>query len=138
MNLVSEEQKQAITKAWSQLNLMLEKIFNKIISFISKAVKTIVNFFRTTVLSTAQMSGVKRLESLANIYRKTKNKRIKNKVMKILTREIILDRHGKWTKEAIWIHRNERGDIVRSQDFDPRGYSTLAEQLRVNNQKLTG
>jgi len=28
--------------------------------------------------------------------------------------------HNKWTKEHVWIYRNDRGDIIRAQDAHPQ------------------
>lgn len=44
--------------------------------------------------------------------------------------------HGKWTKEAVWIYRNDRGDIMRAQDMHPSEEVKAAEKiLKVSREK---
>ncbi|GIP17784.1 hypothetical protein J40TS1_34260 [Paenibacillus montaniterrae] len=37
--------------------------------------------------------------------------------------------HGKWTREEVWIYRNERGDIMRAQDEHPMQAIKDAERI---------
>ena len=38
------------------------------------------------------------------------------------------ERYGKWTKETVWIYRNDRGDIMRAQDEHPAAASEEVEE----------
>lgn len=46
---------------------------------------------------------------------------------KIFANEV--ERHGKWTRETVWIYRNDRGDIMRAQDKHPAAASEEVEKI---------
>jgi len=40
-----------------------------------------------------------------------------------------IESHGKWTRETVWIYRNDRGDIMRAQDEHPAAASEEVERI---------
>jgi len=46
-----------------------------------------------------------------------------------MDRDKPIESHGKWTKESVWIYRNDRGDIMRAQDEHPAAASEEVKRI---------
>ncbi|HIW31281.1 MAG TPA: hypothetical protein IAA29_00690 [Candidatus Paenibacillus intestinavium] len=88
------------------------------------------NQTHTVEASSESVAEKKVYEEIANHYRSSQIVGLSS-ITTIEIKEIVndMETHGKWTKESVWLYRNDRGEIIRVQDDHPSVAVKLTDRI---------